>query len=277
MILKGVLGVTKLYNVVTKVSILLAKTLRLATLKNAAAWVYSKAKLVLMKTAMIAWRVVVLASTLVMKAARIAVLAFNLAMDANPISLVIAAVAGLVVGIVELIKHWKIVKKWTENIIDLFAKKFPNATKYTSKAVKLLGSVFVTVFKGVKTVIHDYVIKPIEYVMAHLQSLINLAKHPINSITHGVESVGSSITHGVESVGSSIGHGFENAGSYVASFFESRPKVVPVNSSINVNRNVNNNTNVTHLYLNNKKHSTTTNISSGHSYTHIGVPTVQHG
>ena len=76
--------------------------------------------------AMIAAKAAIIAKTAAIKVASVATAAFNAIMAANPIALVVLAIAGLIAGIILLVKNWDKVKeaaqKVWEVIKDVFGK-----------------------------------------------------------------------------------------------------------------------------------------------------------
>jgi hypothetical protein len=62
--------------------------------------------------------------TAIVNGAKYAMALFNAVMTANPIMLVIAAIAALILIGYELIKHWDTVKKWFHKFFDWFLKSW---------------------------------------------------------------------------------------------------------------------------------------------------------
>lgn len=124
--------------------------MKVATLVQAAA-------IAVVNTAMAAWSVAVGVFNGVMAAARIAVLLFNLVLYANPIGLVIAAIAALVAAIIGLIVYWDDVKaafsagadavlgawtkvkEWFTGFFDWIMGKFATMAEWGGKIAGFFG------------------------------------------------------------------------------------------------------------------------------------------
>ncbi len=96
------------------------------------------AAILIVKGATAAWAAAQAVLTTVMNAAKIAMVAFNVVMDANPISLIILAIAGLITAGTELITHWDTVKAW---FVDFFGFMFPKFAALAKISSKLWGFV----------------------------------------------------------------------------------------------------------------------------------------
>lgn len=93
-----------------------------------AAWTAAKAKtiasLVAQSAAMLAQKAVLIGSAVVMGVVTAAQWAWNVAMDANPIGLIILAIAALVAAIIFLVTHWKQVTQFLTDTWNNIGKFF---------------------------------------------------------------------------------------------------------------------------------------------------------
>lgn len=97
-----------------------------------------------------AWALATTVINGVMKVARGVMLAFNLVMAANPIVLVVAAIAALIGAGYLLIKNWDKVKEFFSGLLDWFAEKFPLLSDIIAMPFKIAASVIEGVFEGLK-------------------------------------------------------------------------------------------------------------------------------
>lgn len=99
----------------------------------------SKAAVIAMTVATNLWAAATSIANGVMAAARIAVLLFNLVLYANPIMLVVAAVAALIAAGVLLVQNWETVKEWFASFFDWFAKGFEKMAEWGGKVAGVFG------------------------------------------------------------------------------------------------------------------------------------------
>jgi hypothetical protein len=125
--------------------------------------------------ATIAHGVVLAATRIAMLAATAAQWLFNAAMSANPIGLIILAIAGLIAGIVALVKHWgavtaalKVVAQWFINIYNAIKERVLKVFDAVVGALKAIGQWFV----HVKDVIVDFIKNAINWLKDRLEALI---------------------------------------------------------------------------------------------------------
>jgi hypothetical protein len=93
---------------------------------------------------------------IVLRAFIIVMTAVNLVMDANPIMLVVIAIAGLVAGIIYAIKHWKMFENILLKILDPL-HLFIGSIKLLKVVLKSVASFFVAVFNKIKSKIQGIV------------------------------------------------------------------------------------------------------------------------
>jgi phage-related protein len=124
-------------------------------------------------------------ASLAMKAWAAVQVIFNAIMDANPIGLVVVAIAALVAAVIVVATHFK----WFEGIVASVWKWLETATgnvvkfveKAFSKVFHILSWPFVQAWKLIST-IFDHIKDGIKHLLG-----------PIGTLIHGVSSVGSSI------------------------------------------------------------------------------------
>lgn len=121
-----------------KTTLLNAKDLVVGLAKSTAAWVAQK------------WAM--LANEAALEGMSTAQYALNLAMEANPIGLVVTALAALAVGIYEVVKHWKQVKSVMGEVWDSMKKTFAKVGDWFSANV---AQPIANIFKGIINVVID--------------------------------------------------------------------------------------------------------------------------
>lgn len=99
----------------------------------------SKAAVIAMTVATNAWAAATAIANGIMSAARIAVLLFNLVLYANPIMLVVAAVAALIAAGVLLIQNWDTVKQWFSSFFDWLLAGFSKIAEWGGKVAGMFG------------------------------------------------------------------------------------------------------------------------------------------
>lgn len=99
----------------------------------------SKAAVIAMTVATNAWAAATAIANGIMSAARIAVLLFNLVLYANPIMLVVAAVAALIAAGVLLIQNWDTVKQWFSSFFDWLLAGFSKIADWGDKVASVFG------------------------------------------------------------------------------------------------------------------------------------------
>lgn len=99
----------------------------------------SKAAVIAMTIATNAWAAATAIANGIMSAARIAVLLFNLVLYANPIMLVVAAVAALIAAGVLLIQNWDTVKEWFASFFDWMSAGFSKIAEWGGKVAGMFG------------------------------------------------------------------------------------------------------------------------------------------
>jgi len=90
------------------------------------------------KAIMMGWALSTNIITMALKGAQLAMFLFNAVMSANPIALVVIAIAALIAGGVALIANWSTVKAWFSEFFKWFGDKFSGMSQMASS----LGSMF---------------------------------------------------------------------------------------------------------------------------------------
>lgn len=99
----------------------------------------SKAAVIAMTIATNLWAAATGIANGVLAAARIAVLLFNLVLYANPIMLVVAAVAALIAAGALLIANWDTVKEWFASFFDWLVAGFNKVAEWGGKVAGMFG------------------------------------------------------------------------------------------------------------------------------------------
>ena len=108
------------------------------------------AVLAIAKGAMAAYTAVVTGVKVALGFAKGAMALFNAVMLANPIGLVIAAVAGLIAIGYLLISNWDTVKDWFIGLWDWFSEKFPNISGFITATFEKASALVLAIFQAVK-------------------------------------------------------------------------------------------------------------------------------
>ena len=112
----------------------------------------------------------------VMGVAKVVMAAFNAVMYANPIGLVIAAIAGLIAIGYLLITNWQTVKDWFVGLWDWFAGTFPNIAGFITGAFSGAANAVLGIFEGVKAWFSGF----LDYIMAGFDKIKNIAGAVVN-------------------------------------------------------------------------------------------------
>ena len=102
-----------------------------------AAWIANKAQIILATSALIAQKIAAAASIIATQALTAATWLFNVALDANPIGIIIIALAALGVAIYEVVKHWDDITSAIKNAWNWLNKW--NNTDVEDKNVTAIG------------------------------------------------------------------------------------------------------------------------------------------
>jgi len=123
--------------------------------------------------AFVAHKVALIAASVATKVAAAAQWLLNAAMHANPIGLIILAIAGLITGIVMLIKHWDKVKEVFIKVWDAIVNAFRKVGDF---------------FKGIWDKIVDIFKTAVNFVLGIINSLITGFEGAINFIIRGINA-----------------------------------------------------------------------------------------
>lgn len=138
--------------------------LKVATLAQATAtMIVTKAKA--------AWAATTAFANGVMTTAKLVMAGFNAVMYANPIGLVIAAIAGLIAIGYLLITNWQAVKDWFIGLWSWFAGEFPGIAGFITDAFSGAAASVLEIFEGVKTWFAGF----IDYISAGFDKVKNIA------------------------------------------------------------------------------------------------------
>jgi len=108
------------------------------------------------------------------KAAAAAQWLWNAAMSANPIGLIILAIAALVVGIILMIKHWDKVKEVFGKVWDWIMDKFKAVVNFFESIPSKIGAAFST--------LKDIMLAPFRSALRGIEMAINWLIRQINKI-----------------------------------------------------------------------------------------------
>lgn len=125
------------------------------------------AAIAIVNGAMVAWNAVVAVFNGIMAAARVAVLLFNLALYANPIGLVIAAVVALIAVLAAVIIYWDDLKAWMVSFFDWIGATFPTLANIVSSAFTAAKDAAISIFTGVK----DWFTGFFDWIMSKFQTV----------------------------------------------------------------------------------------------------------
>lgn len=201
------------------------------------------------------WGTVMNAAANAIKAVRLAIVAMNSAMLANPIGLIVAALAGLVVAFIYLwnnceefrefwIDLWKIIKdaalkawEWIKNAWqgagEWFSKIFSSIKESGKKALDSVKKFFSDAWSGIK-VVWDFVKPYFEFLWNHIKLVFSVVKsvltgdfsgawEGIKGIWNNAKNYFLSVWNGISGifnkVGSWFGEKFRNAWSNIKNAF----------------------------------------------------------
>lgn len=187
-----------------------------ALVKQAAQWVVLTAAKIKDKIATIAHTVAEGAATAAKWLATAAQTALNVAMTANPIGIIIAAIAALVAGIILLIKNWDTVKEVAVKVWDKIKEIWSKvATWFKEKVIQPIVDFFtglwdgiVNVFKSIINWVKDnwksiatFMISPFagvfKYLWDNFEGFRNFMKKILNGIIRGFEGLINGIIKGL--------------------------------------------------------------------------------
>lgn len=128
--------------------------------------------------AMVAQRTAALAVAAASKVWTGTQLVLNAVLDANPIALVILAIAGLVAGIVVLVTHWQTVIKWIQQVWDWFNK---------------LAADTKTAWKLIEMVVVDAIVKMIMKISGFVRQVQQIWNQAWNTVKKTVQTIWTNI------------------------------------------------------------------------------------
>ena len=159
----------------------------------------------------ISWGKIMTAAANAIKVVRTAMLALNVAMYANPVGVVVAALAGLVVAFLYLwnnvegfrkfwIESWKDIKKNASEAWQGIKKIAVDAWNWVKKTWSAAGNFFSGIWSGIKKVFSSTV--------SWFSSLFKKAWNGVKSVWNGAKSFFSGIWSGIKNTFSSVGTWF---------------------------------------------------------------------
>lgn len=134
-----------------KVAALLAKDSAVAFGVQAKAVVLSSAAWVKNAAVMVAQKAVLVATTVATKAAALAQKAFNLVLKANPIGLIITAIAALVAGLIWFFTQTELGQAIWANFTQFLTEAWANITTFLTEAWTNISSFFTTVWTNISS------------------------------------------------------------------------------------------------------------------------------
>lgn len=141
----------KLFGQNVKVTALLAKDAALAFGVKTKAIVLSSAAWVKNAAVMVAQKAVLVASTVATKAATVAQKAFNLVLRANPIGLIITAIAALVAGLIWFFTQTELGQAIWANFTQFLTEAWANITTFLTEAWTNISTFFTTVWTNISS------------------------------------------------------------------------------------------------------------------------------
>lgn len=149
-----------------------------------AIWTAGKAAVLAFKSAQIGAKIATIASTVATKAAAAAQWLFNAALTANPIGLVIAAIAALVAAAWALYKNWDTICAWLGEKWNQFKDAFPQTAAFLTNAWNAVCNTFKTAFGLVKDYI-SMVFENIKVIFTTIGAVISEAWQAVCSLLKG--------------------------------------------------------------------------------------------
>lgn len=131
-----------------------------------------------------------------MKAASADGTILNAVMDANPFGLIALAISGVVVGLVELYKHFKPFRKYVNGLGELFADRFKSIMKVIGTVGKFIKKYFENVIKDQVKVVKD-VFKIIGDV---IRIFVDLFTFNFKDLGKTIPKLGKHLWNGIEDV-----------------------------------------------------------------------------
>lgn len=128
----------------------------------------------------------------VLRAFIIVMTAVNLVMDANPVGLVVIAIAALVAGIIFAIKHWKLLKTAVMDVLDPF-HMLRSSINFFKVALKSMADFFVTLFTKIESKIQG-IVRFFKRILAPFKKTIDVnakvTTHKVDSMANRAQALG---------------------------------------------------------------------------------------
>ena len=132
--------------------------------------------------ALIAHKVALIAASIATKIAAVAQWLLNAAMSANPIGLIILAIAGLVAAIVWMIKNWDTVVEHLTKIWEWMKTAFQAVVNFFKKALGSIADFFKNTWEGIKNFFQRIWDGITGIFRAAWDGLVNIAKTAVNFV-----------------------------------------------------------------------------------------------
>ena len=149
------------------------------------------AAIAIVNGAIAAWSATTVAFNTVMGIAKVVMAAFNAVMLANPIGLVIAAVAALIgIGYL-LVTNWETVKAWFVGLFNWFSETFPGITGFVSDTFKGAADAAIGIFTGVK----DWFMGFFNWILEKFETIKNIAGAVTGFASSATEKASSAVSN----------------------------------------------------------------------------------
>lgn len=186
------------------------------------------------KAATVAWAAVTAGVTTAINVAKAAMALFNAVMLANPIGLVIAAVAGLIAIGYLLVENWDTVKAWFVELWDWFAGTFPNISGFITNTFQSAADAVLRIFGAVRAWFEDF----FGWVMAGVERITNAA-NAVSDFAGGVaDSVAEGASSAWESTKGFFGFGSDQATPALAPSPQAQAAMGGANQNLNQNTEI---------------------------------------
>jgi len=139
--------------------------------------------------AFIAHKVALIAASVVTKIAAAAQWLLNAAMSANPIGLIILAIAGLVAAIVWMIQNWDTVVEHLKKIWEWMKTAFWAVVNFFKEALGAIADFFTNIFEGIANFLKGIWDKITGVFKAAWDGLVNIVKSAVNFVLGIINSL----------------------------------------------------------------------------------------
>lgn len=169
---------------------------RAAQAASNAAQGVSIAQMVATKAAMIATKVATTAMAVAQGVATAAQWAFNAALTANPIGIIIAAIAALVAGLVWFFTQTELGQQIVKNVVQFITEAWTNVSSFLTTVWEGIVDVATTVWEGVMDVVgavvswfQTYVMPIIQFVIDAIVGYFTIWYNIVSGVVNGIMTV----------------------------------------------------------------------------------------